>query len=84
MSKREDFIQRYGPWAVVTGASSGLGAEFAKQLSGAGLNVVLVARREERLNALAQELEQTYSIRTRVVAADLSDQLAAGSFSFRP
>jgi uncharacterized protein len=77
MSKREDFVQQYGPWAVVTGASSGLGAEFAKQLSGAGLNVVLVARREERLYALAKELEQTYSIMTRVVAADLSDQRAA-------
>ena len=73
------FKDKYGPWALVTGASSGLGAAFAKELAGQGLNLVLVARREDRLRSLAKDLERTASIETRVVSADLSreDFLAA-------
>ena len=66
------FGQTYGPWALVTGASSGLGSAFAKKLAAKGLNIVLVARREDRLRSLAQELERAASVETRVVAADLS------------
>ena len=43
----------YGPWALVTGASSGIGQEFARQAAASGINVVLVARREERLKEVA-------------------------------
>src|SRR5258706_370211 len=46
---RKDFLQRYGPWAVVAGASEGMGAQFASQLARRGLNLVLIARREESL-----------------------------------
>lgn len=66
------FTDKFGPWAIVTGASSGLGVEFAKCLAQHRLNIVLVARREDRLRRRASELEQEYSIQTRVVAADLS------------
>ena len=68
---RTDFANRYGPWAVVTGASSGIGAEFARQLAAAGVSVALVARRRDKLAALAAELE-AHGVRTRVCAHDLA------------
>lgn len=67
-----DFNDKYGPWALITGASSGIGLEFARQLAGSGLNLILVARRENKLRTLASELQQKHAIRTNVVGADLS------------
>ena len=64
--------QKFGPWAVVTGASSGIGTEFARRLAEDGLNLVLVARREDRLNHLKNDLEKDFGIQTRVVPVDLS------------
>jgi hypothetical protein len=60
-----------GRWALVTGASSGLGADFARQLAAAGANVVLVARREAAMQQLAKEIESAHGVATRVVALDL-------------
>jgi uncharacterized protein len=59
-------------WALITGASSGLGVDFAHELATEGHNLVLVARREDRLRELATELEARYPIRTKVIAMDLS------------
>src|SRR5215211_6603592 len=59
--------------AVVTGASSGIGSEFARLLAGEGYNVTLVARREERLRELAGELEQQHGVRAEVAQHDLTD-----------
>lgn len=65
--------ERYGEWALVTGASSGIGTEFARALGRQGMSCVLTARREERLRSLAEELERLHGISTRVVCADLAD-----------
>ncbi len=66
------FQERYGPWALVTGASSGIGAEFAKQLAEKNLNLVLIARRKERLEHLAGQLEKKHGVQVKTITADLS------------
>jgi uncharacterized protein len=63
---------RFGPWALVTGASSGIGKEFARQIATSGINIVLVARREDLLNQAGVEISQSYGVEYRVVALDAS------------
>ncbi len=62
----------FGPWAVVTGASSGIGREFARQLAGNGINVVLVARRTTLLHEIGRQLSAEYGVDHLVVTADLA------------
>lgn len=64
--------EKYGQWALVTGASSGIGLEFAMQIAAKGLNVVLVARRRDRLENLAAEIEDNHAVQARIVVADLT------------
>lgn len=61
-----------GKWALVTGTSSGLGIDFAHQLAKRGMNIVLVARREERLQQVSDDLKRKYGIETLVLAMDLA------------
>ena len=72
---------RFGPWALIAGASTGLGAEYAHQLASKGLNLVLVARHEIRLQTLAEELRSRYSTQVRVIVCDLSQPDAAGQIA---
>lgn len=72
---RELFKARYGPWAVVTGASSGIGRELAKHIAKAGLSLVLVGRSVAALDQLSEELRRLNNgISCRVLVLDLADQ----------
>ncbi|MCM2279795.1 MAG: SDR family NAD(P)-dependent oxidoreductase [Oligoflexia bacterium] len=62
-----------GHWALVTGASSGIGREFAVQLAAAGVNLAVVARRADLLNALASELSERHGIRVLALRHDLAE-----------
>jgi short-subunit dehydrogenase len=64
--------------AIVTGASSGIGADIARELARRGHGVTLVARREAKLKALADELGQAHAVRAEVIAADLADADSRG------
>jgi uncharacterized protein len=62
----------FGPWALITGASSGIGAGFARQIAASKINVVLAARRLPALNELGQELAGRHGIRFRAIQVDLA------------
>jgi short-subunit dehydrogenase len=66
--------KRFGPWALVTGASSGIGKEFAQQIAASGINIVLVARREDLLKEVGVEFSKGYGVEHRVVVLDVSQE----------
>ena len=63
----------FGPWALITGASSGIGREFARQIAASGINIVLVARREALLKEAGAEFSREYGVEHRVVALNLAE-----------
>ena len=65
--------EQFGPWALITGASSGIGKEFARQIAASGINIVLVARREALLKEAGAEFSEHYGVKHRVVALDLTE-----------
>lgn len=70
--KASYLYRRYGSWAVVTGASSGIGREMALRLAESGLNLVLVARSKQVLEQMAVDWRDRYAIEVKVVAVDLA------------
>jgi uncharacterized protein len=76
MSSAKNILDKdtFGPWAIVTGASSGIGKEFARQLAADGLNLVLVARRLSLLEDLGKQLKSEFSILYKIIRADLAEE----------
>lgn len=77
------FLQRYGPWALITGGSEGLGAEFARQLAARGMNLVLVARRPQVLQKLSSELRGAFSVDVLPLPLDMTHHDAVDSLCAR-
>lgn len=66
-------IRTQGRWAVVTGATDGLGKAFAKAFAKKGLDIVLISRSMSKLKDVAAEIEREYRVETRVIEADLTE-----------
>ncbi|NOR20898.1 MAG: SDR family NAD(P)-dependent oxidoreductase [Xanthomonadales bacterium] len=77
MSQENTQVQDQKPWALVTGASAGIGAEFCRQLAARGYQLVLVARREDKLQDMADELKTSYRANSIIIPADLSHKGAS-------
>src|SRR5258708_35208066 len=75
------FATKYGPWALVAGASDGVGAAFAARLAERGVNVVLLARRQAVLDQVAADIESRTSAQTRALAVDLAQPGAAAAIA---
>jgi short-subunit dehydrogenase len=75
------FADRYGPWALIAGASEGTGASFARQLAEKGFNLILVARRQGPLEALAGEIRAERGVQCVTASIDLSAGDAAGQMA---
>jgi short-subunit dehydrogenase len=74
MTLPDDFARRYGPWALVAGASEGTGAAFARQVARGGVNVALCSRRLEPLEELAADIRATTDAEVRVASIDLTSR----------
>jgi len=72
-------LKKYGPWAVVTGASEGIGRGYALELARQGLNVVIMSRSQDKLQKVANEIKEKYSREVRIIPVDFS-----GSFEIYP
>ena len=66
------FREKYGPWAIISGASEGVGRELARKIAGEGVHCVLIARRQGPLDVLAQEIERDFGVECLTASIDLS------------
>lgn len=73
MSDSDNFLLKYGPWALVLGASDGVGRAFAEAMAAKGLSVVLVARRQAQLDALASNLRSRFNVDALAIVLNLSE-----------
>nr|XP_002733503.1 PREDICTED: estradiol 17-beta-dehydrogenase 12-B-like [Saccoglossus kowalevskii] len=65
-------LKKLGAWAVITGATDGIGKAYAQQLAEKGINIVLISRTLEKLQNVAQEIETQYKVKTKVIAVDFT------------
>lgn len=74
LKEKERLKSKYGPWAVVTGASSGIGLEIAERLAESGLNLALNARNKDLLLEISQRFQKNYGIQTTILAMDVTSE----------
>ncbi|NWW35647.1 HSDL1 protein, partial [Panurus biarmicus] len=67
-----DLVKKYGKWAVVTGSTDGIGRAYAKELAKRGVNIILVSRNKEKLEAVSRSISETYQVETDFIVADFS------------
>jgi uncharacterized protein len=72
-NEKHRLINKYGEWAIITGASSGIGLELSRQLADAGFNLIINSRNLEKLKSVEKELKSKYPIEIRIVDADVSE-----------
>ncbi|GFS44771.1 very-long-chain 3-oxoacyl-CoA reductase [Nephila pilipes] len=65
--------KKLGRWAVVTGSTDGIGKSYSKALAAKGFNIVLISRTQKKLEDVAQEIEKKYSVKTKTIAVDITD-----------
>ena len=68
----DNFAGQYGPWALIAGGSEGVGESFARQLAGAGIHLVLLARRQGPLDRLASSISEDHGVAVRTLTVDLT------------
>ena len=73
---KEDFVSKFGSWALVTGCTQGIGKEYAMELAARGMNIILVSRNRETLGLVAQEIEETHHVRTEIIVVDFTEPTA--------
>merc|ERR1719153_199161 len=69
----DDFVEKFGEWAVVTGCTGGIGREYALGLAKKGMNMVLVSRSRQKLEELKKEILKMYKVKTMIIVADFTD-----------
>ncbi|KFP97346.1 Hydroxysteroid dehydrogenase-like 1 [Leptosomus discolor] len=67
-----DLVKRYGKWAVITGSTDGIGKAYAEELAKRGVNVILISRNKEKLEAVSRSISETYKVETDFIVADFS------------
>ncbi|XP_032140445.1 inactive hydroxysteroid dehydrogenase-like protein 1 [Sapajus apella] len=72
LGSRADLIKQYGRWAVVSGATDGIGKAYAEELASRGLSIILISRNEEKLQVVAKDIADTYKVETDIIVADFS------------
>ncbi|XP_028154997.1 inactive hydroxysteroid dehydrogenase-like protein 1 [Diabrotica virgifera virgifera] len=71
-TEETSLAKKFGPWALITGSTDGIGKAYAFELAKRGINIVLVSRNEEKLKKTAEDIEAKYFVKTKIIAADFS------------